>query len=125
MKETVTKLKSHHLSAILPLAEGQALLPVEQLLAMLKDSIVQAGLTVVADVVATFPGQGASAVAVLEESHVAIHLWPEHKLATVDIHVCDYSGNNEAKAKHLAQLIGQHLSGSSSLDKWSQLTLSV
>ncbi|OGR51261.1 MAG: S-adenosylmethionine decarboxylase proenzyme [Elusimicrobia bacterium RIFCSPLOWO2_02_FULL_39_32] len=36
----------------------------------------------------TFNPHGVSGVVVVEESHLAIHTWPEHKFASVDIYTC-------------------------------------
>jgi len=35
-----------------------------------------------------FSPQGVSGVAVIAESHISIHTWPEHKYAALDIFVC-------------------------------------
>lgn len=42
-----------------------------------------------------FPGGGHSGAKTLAESHVAWHSWPELNFITIDMHVCDYSRNNE------------------------------
>jgi S-adenosylmethionine decarboxylase len=34
------------------------------------------------------PGQGVTGVALLAESHISIHSWPEHGYAAIDIFVC-------------------------------------
>ncbi len=120
---TLGKLTSHHFSAILSAKDGGENCSAEDLLRVLKESIVEAQLTAVAEVTAQFQPQGNSAVVVLEESHVAIHMWPEHRAATVDIHVCDYSGDNETKAMQLARSIGLRVAGDDSLDRWSRLTV--
>lgn len=117
-------LRSHHFSAVLPLTEGTELLSAEALLALLKSAVIEARLTAVADVTASFTPCGATAVLVLEESHVAVHLWPELRLATVDIHVCDYSQDNASKAKHLARLLGMQLAKNADPSLWQQLTTS-
>lgn len=44
--------------------------------------------TIVTDVFHTFNPHGVSGVVVIAESHVAIHTWPEHGYAAVDIFSC-------------------------------------
>lgn len=57
----------------------------------------------------TFNPHGISGVVVVEESHLAIHTWPEHGFASVDIYTCGTSVNpwlaykyilRELRAKH-------------------------
>ncbi len=38
-------------------------------------------------------GEGVSAVAIVLESHITIHTWPEYKFATVDVYSCGYSSD--------------------------------
>ena len=44
--------------------------------------------TIVTDVFHNFSPHGVSGVVVIAESHVAIHTWPEHDYAAVDIFSC-------------------------------------
>lgn len=44
--------------------------------------------TVVAEVFHTFNPHGVTGVVVIAESHVAIHTWPEHGYAAVDVFSC-------------------------------------
>jgi S-adenosylmethionine/arginine decarboxylase-like enzyme len=36
---------------------------------------------------------------VLAESHLAIHTWPELAAVTLDLYVCNFSGDNSARAR--------------------------
>lgn len=36
---------------------------------------------------------GVSVVAIILESHVAIHTWPEYSFATLDVYTCGYKGD--------------------------------
>jgi S-adenosylmethionine decarboxylase proenzyme len=47
-----------------------------------------AGATVVGTLFHTFAPQGVSGVVVVEESHLSIHTWPEHRYAAVDMFTC-------------------------------------
>lgn len=55
---------------------------------ILKRAASAAGATVVQTVVHRFAPQGVSGVAVLEESHLSIHTWPEAGYAAVDVFTC-------------------------------------
>ena len=49
-------------------------------------------------------GQGVTGVLLLSESHISIHTWPEHQLATIDIFMC---GRHQAEAAihHIQQIL--------------------
>jgi S-adenosylmethionine decarboxylase proenzyme len=47
-----------------------------------------ASATIVADLFHSFNPQGISGVVVIAESHLAIHTWPEHRCASVDVFSC-------------------------------------
>lgn len=58
-----------------------------------RDALVEAaeacGATVLDVNVHGFPvGQGVTGVALLAESHISIHSWPEHRYAAIDVFVC-------------------------------------
>ena len=44
---------------------------------------------------------GATGAVVLAESHLAIHTWPERDGATLDIYVCNVTGDNSPRADNL------------------------
>jgi len=48
-----------------------------------------------------FDPQGVSAVALLAESHISIHTWPEKGIAVCDIFTCGESGAPSAAAEYL------------------------
>jgi S-adenosylmethionine decarboxylase len=55
---------------------------------VLMETIREARGTIVADVFHRFSPYGVTGVVVIAESHVAIHTWPEHGYAAVDIFTC-------------------------------------
>ena len=55
---------------------------------LLMEAVRRGGGTIVTDVFHTFNPHGVSGVIVIAESHVAIHTWPEHGYAAVDIFSC-------------------------------------
>lgn len=64
------------------------------------------GITVVGQLFHSFStdqGQpaGVTGTVVLAESHLAIHTWPELAGVTLDVYVCNYSGDNSARAHGL------------------------
>lgn len=54
----------------------------------LVEAAVTAGATVVKTVFHQFNPHGLSGVIVIAESHIAIHTWPEHGHACVDVFTC-------------------------------------
>lgn len=67
---------------------------------------IGAGLTVVAQRWHKFPsagGQpsGVTGMLLLAESHLAVHTWPEVGGVTLDVYVCNFTGDNSTKAREL------------------------
>jgi S-adenosylmethionine decarboxylase len=60
----------------------------EALKELLLEAVRRGHGTIVTDVFHTFSPHGVSGVVVIAESHVAIHTWPEHGYAAVDIFSC-------------------------------------
>lgn len=66
-----------------------------------------AGLAVVGEHWHRFPDSaggepgGITGMLLLAESHVALHTWPELASVTLDVYVCNYGGDNTAKARAL------------------------
>jgi len=54
----------------------------------LNESVAAGGFTMLHSYVHTFEPQGVTGAAVLSESHVALHTWPEHGVLFVDIATC-------------------------------------
>ena len=44
---------------------------------------------------------GVTGTVVLAESHLAVHTWPEIASVTLDIYVCNFSGDNSHRAHAL------------------------
>ena len=57
--------------------------------AILREAVAAAGATLLRMDLHSFgPGQGVTGVAVLAESHISIHTWPETGFAAIDIFMC-------------------------------------
>jgi len=64
---------------------------------MLADAAQAAGATLLDIRLHRFgPGQGVTGVALLAESHISIHSWPEHGYAALDFFMCGRSHDLEA-----------------------------
>ena len=61
-----------------------------------------AGLSPVGELFHRFPPPGGiTGVVLLAESHVAVHTWPEMNAVTLDVYVCNFGGDNSARAETL------------------------
>ncbi|OEK09391.1 S-adenosylmethionine decarboxylase proenzyme [Flavivirga aquatica] len=82
----------------------------------IEDTLLKAArilnLTVVNTTIHSFSPIGVSGVIVIEESHIAIHTWPEHNYIAIDFFTCNKSYNlkkglewlkEEFKAERLSQ----------------------
>ena len=58
-----------------------------------------------------FEPQGVTAIALLAESHLSIHTWPEENYAAVDIFTCGKNMKPDISCKYLIQTLmaGEHL----------------
>lgn len=57
-----------------------------------------------------FHPQGVTALGLIAESHVAIHTWPEHGYAAVDVFTCGDRANAEKACLHIVRVLqaGRH-----------------
>ena len=61
---------------------------VEDVKHLLETAVKVANLTKISSHYYQFQPHGATGVILLAESHISIHTWPEHGLATVDVYTC-------------------------------------
>jgi spermidine synthase len=78
----------------------------DALSSLCRQATIDAGLTIVDEKYHVFPdwqGQpgGITGAVLLAESHLAIHTWPERRGVTLDVYVCNFTCDNEAKARQL------------------------
>ncbi|CAM3862632.1 adenosylmethionine decarboxylase [Roseateles saccharophilus] len=73
--------------------------------ALCREAVAASGLQGVAELMHRFgPADGQSGitgVVLLAESHLAVHTWPELGAVTLDVYVCNYGGDNSARARAL------------------------
>ncbi len=55
---------------------------------LMREAAIRSNATIVAEVFHPFTPHGVSGVIVIAESHLAIHTWPEHGYAAVDLFTC-------------------------------------
>lgn len=53
--------------------------------------------------VVEFPVHGVTGVAIISESHVAVHTWPEHGYAAIDIFTCNLEADIQAGIEALSK----------------------
>ena len=51
-------------------------------------------------------GEGVSVVAIILESHITIHTWPEYSFATVDVYSCGAHTDPEAAFEYIVKALG-------------------
>lgn len=89
-------------------------------LALLRDALAleafcvascrSAGLTPVGQLFHTFvdsngAAAGVTGTVVLAESHLCLHTWPESASLTLDLYVCNFSGDNRDRARQLFAML--------------------
>lgn len=80
----------------------------------IKDSLrraaQEAGATLLGDLAHQFDPQGVTALALLAESHISMHTWPENGYAAVDVFTCGHHTDPEIACRFLVQAFqaGQH-----------------
>src|SRR5688572_28472029 len=73
--------------------------------------------TIVTDFFHNFSPYGVSGVIVIAESHVAIHTWPEHGFAAVDIFSCSETLEQGTIAELIRNALGSQRVTSRTLDR--------
>lgn len=94
--------EGHHLIA--DLCDGSHLEDVAHVERCLLAAAAAAGATVLDVRLHSFgPGQGVTGVAMLAESHISIHTWPEFGTACVDLFMCGRSHDLDAALDTIVQ----------------------
>jgi S-adenosylmethionine decarboxylase len=77
-----------HILADLYGVDAERIDRVEDIRNLLETAVKVADLTKISSHYYQFQPHGATGVVLLAESHISIHTWPEHGLATVDVYTC-------------------------------------
>ena len=93
-----------HVLAEFSLCEKAKIDDLEHVEKVLNESAVIAGATIVKSVFHKFSPQGVSGVVVIEESHFAIHTWPEHGFAAVDLFTCSEKMDYQKAIDYLSRV---------------------
>lgn len=83
------------------LAPAPALVDVAACQSFFEQQITALGLTPVGAAYHAFPEGGFTGVVALTESHLSIHTWPEHGLATFDVFLSNFRRDNAERAREL------------------------
>lgn len=81
---------------------SEAINDAEIVKAAMLDAVRAANANLLNIYVHTFSPQGVTGVAVLSESHLSIHTWPEHGYVAADVFTCGETTNPQAAAEVLA-----------------------
>ena len=74
-----------------------------------KNLLIRHSVNVLKSAAQHFPNAGMTLFYILAESHLAIHTWPEKGLVNVDLFLCNYSRNNNRKAKAVLRSLAELL----------------
>lgn len=99
--ETDSRPLGHHLLIEYYECNPAVLADKERIRLAMIEAARRARATIVTDVFHTFSPHGVSGVVVIAESHVAIHTWPEHAYAAVDVFTCNENLDRALIQSHL------------------------
>jgi len=71
----------------------------------------------------SFTPQGVTGFAMLAESHISIHTWPEHGFAAIDAFTCGTTTDPEVACSYLAARLGATGHSLSVIDRSNPVTL--
>ncbi|HUN92465.1 MAG TPA: polyamine aminopropyltransferase [Burkholderiaceae bacterium] len=89
---------------------GSLLTDAAKLADLCREQTLAAGLTTVAEQFHAFPEHdsapgGVTGTLLLAESHLAVHTWPERRGVTLDVYVCNFTADNDGKARRLFEAL--------------------
>ncbi len=72
---------------------------------IVESAIKEGNLTEISSQYYQFRPMGASGIALLAESHLSFHTWPEHGLVTLDIYTCGDRSNADRAFNYLLNVL--------------------
>lgn len=69
----------------------------------MREAVISAGATLLGEIHHKFEPQGITLVALLAESHLSIHTWPENNYVAVDVFTCGDQAIPERACEYLAR----------------------
>ncbi|MEM0246476.1 MAG: adenosylmethionine decarboxylase [Desulfurococcaceae archaeon] len=101
---TQKKVVGRHVYGELYGCDPELLMDEEYLVRVVRDAVKVGGFTLL-DVKAWKIHPGVSVVAVILESHVSVHTWPEYRFATVDVYTCGTKGDPYSTFEHIVKML--------------------
>jgi S-adenosylmethionine decarboxylase proenzyme len=95
-----------HLLLELKMCDKEVLDDVSFLKECLNEAAIECGATVVGESLYHFAPYGVSGVVNIAESHIAVHTWPEHRYAAVDVFTCGDDVDPEKAARFITERLG-------------------
>lgn len=91
----------------------------------LRESVDHGLATLLHEVSHRFHPQGVTALALVAESHVAIHTWPEFGYAAIDVFTCGRRANAEKACLHLVRVFEAGKYTLTRLDRGAELPAGI
>ncbi|NME66716.1 adenosylmethionine decarboxylase [Flammeovirga aprica] len=83
----------------------EALNSPEAMKEIMEKAALAANATIVQSVFHHFSPYGVSGVVVIQESHFAVHTWPEHQFVSVDFYTCGETAFPEKAMQYLIEVL--------------------
>ncbi len=104
-KQTAYKVYGKHVYGnLVGCRNKEALTDVETLKEIVVEAARRGNMTVL-DTKAWKIGDGISIVAIILESHITVHTWPEYSFATVDVYSCGEHTDPEAAFEYIVKAL--------------------
>jgi len=113
MEEYTLTESEHGKHLIANITGAQHLTDCQKCAAFLSELLRQFEVEVLTTSHHVFDNNSFTLVAMLAESHIAIHTWPEHELVHLDILICNHTKDNRQKVTGIFSELQKFFNGSS------------